>query len=214
MPAPTNRTQPGIAGLVLCGGKSTRMGYPKHMLRFGDELLLQRVCRILAEVVHPIVVIAAANQELPELASDVLIVHDEYDSCGPLAGIATGLTALSKFSPASTAAFVTACDTPLLKAEFVSAMAARLGEFDAAVPVEGDNVHVLSGVYRLALATSAHELLKSGKRRPLSLLDGANTLRIPVDELRLADPDLDSLRNSNTTEAYAETLRIAGLSEQ
>jgi molybdenum cofactor guanylyltransferase len=58
---------PGLGGVVLCGGKSTRMGSPKHALKFGEEVLLQRVCRILSTVVEPIVVVAAQDQELPTL---------------------------------------------------------------------------------------------------------------------------------------------------
>ena len=56
------------AGIVLCGGKSTRMGVPKATLPFGPETMLQRVVRLLGTVVSPIVVVAARGQELaPEL---------------------------------------------------------------------------------------------------------------------------------------------------
>ena len=52
-----------IGGIVLCGGESRRMGRPKAWLPFGDELMLQRVVRILGEVVNPIVVVAAPGQD-------------------------------------------------------------------------------------------------------------------------------------------------------
>ncbi|NQV25999.1 MAG: molybdenum cofactor guanylyltransferase, partial [Rhodopirellula sp.] len=110
------QTEMSVGGIVLCGGHSTRMGRPKFSLPFGDEVLLQRVCRILSEVVSPIVVVAAADQELPSLPENVRVVRDEYDSLGPLAGIATGLDALRKDADA---AFVTSCDAPLLRSEFV-----------------------------------------------------------------------------------------------
>ena len=35
-----------VGGIVLCGGKSSRMGQPKYTLPFGDEVLLQRIVRI------------------------------------------------------------------------------------------------------------------------------------------------------------------------
>src|SRR3982750_1451674 len=62
-----------IGGVILCGGKSSRMGYPKALLPFGPELMLQRMVRLLGEVVSPIVVVAAPEQELPELPPDVLL---------------------------------------------------------------------------------------------------------------------------------------------
>ena len=54
-------------GIVLCGGKSSRMGTSKALLPFGPETMLQRVIRLLGELVSPIVAVAAAGQALPEL---------------------------------------------------------------------------------------------------------------------------------------------------
>jgi CTP:molybdopterin cytidylyltransferase MocA len=51
------------AGIVLCGGKSTRMGTSKALLPFGPETMLQRVVRLLSDIVSPIVAVAAAGQE-------------------------------------------------------------------------------------------------------------------------------------------------------
>ena len=54
-------------GIVLCGGRSERMGRPKVMLPFGPETMLQRVVRLVGAVGGPVVAVAAAGQELPEL---------------------------------------------------------------------------------------------------------------------------------------------------
>ncbi|MCA9165188.1 MAG: NTP transferase domain-containing protein, partial [Planctomycetales bacterium] len=62
-----------FAGVVLCGGKSRRMGESKATLPFGDELMVQRVVRLLSEVVSPIVVVAAEGQTLPELPAGTLL---------------------------------------------------------------------------------------------------------------------------------------------
>ena len=51
-------------GIVLAGGKSTRMGVPKATLPFGSETMLQRVVRLLATQVSPIVAVAAAVRSL------------------------------------------------------------------------------------------------------------------------------------------------------
>ena len=39
--------------IILCGGKSSRMGRDKATLPFGPELMLQRVVRLIGEVVEP-----------------------------------------------------------------------------------------------------------------------------------------------------------------
>src|SRR5690242_617824 len=106
----------GIGGIVLCGGLSTRMGRPKAWLPFGDELMLPRVVRIVSEVVSPVVVVAARGQVVPELPREVQMVRDEYEACGPLAGLAVGLAALAG---RCAAAYLTSCDVPLLTPQFV-----------------------------------------------------------------------------------------------
>ena len=175
-------------GVVLCGGKSSRMGQPKHSLPIGDELLLQRVCRILAEIVSPIIVVAAVDQDLPPLPDSIRIVRDEFDSLGPLAGIATGLAALQADCDS---AFVTSCDVPLLKPEFVRAIIEKLGSHDVAVPSDGKYDHVLAAAYRTNLGLTARELLTAGQRRPLRLIESSN-----------------SLRNANTQEEYEAILKL------
>jgi molybdopterin-guanine dinucleotide biosynthesis protein A len=72
------------AGIVLCGGRSTRMGVPKATLPFGPETMLQRVVRLLGSVVAPIVAVAAREQKLPKLPEDVIVTRDEREQRGPL----------------------------------------------------------------------------------------------------------------------------------
>ena len=83
-----------VGGIVLCGGKSTRMGSPKEWLPIGEETLLQRVVRVVSHVVSPVVVATRKNQELPPLPAGVRVVHDVVEDFGPLAGIAAGMDAL------------------------------------------------------------------------------------------------------------------------
>src|SRR5271170_2062710 len=106
-----------VGGIVLCGGQSRRMGTSKAWLAFAGETLLQRIVRLLSEVVQPIVVVAAAGQELPPLPSDVVTIHDLVPDLGPLQGLADGLAALMGRAEA---AFVSSCDTPLLRPQFVA----------------------------------------------------------------------------------------------
>src|SRR5204862_259863 len=100
-----------VGGIVLCGGQSSRMGRPKAWLPFAGELMLPRVVRLLSEAVQPIVVVAAPEQEVPPLPTDVLIVRDEEKGRGPLQGLAAGLQALQGRADA---AYLSSCDVPFL----------------------------------------------------------------------------------------------------
>src|SRR5919109_5049735 len=121
------------AGIILCGGRSTRMGVPKATLPFGDETMLQRVVRLLSTVVSPIVVVAARDQVLPDLG--VIVTRDERPGRGPLEGLRAGLKALPN---SVELAYVTSCDVPLLEPAFVTRMIELLGDNEIAVmEIEG-----------------------------------------------------------------------------
>lgn len=200
-----------VAGIVLCGGQSRRMGRPKAWLPFGEEVLLQRVVRVLSQVVAPVVVVSAAGQELPRLPPEVIITNDEHEALGPLAGLAAGLRAV----PESTeAVFLSACDAPLLKPEFVREMIDRLGTHGIAIPREGRYHHPLAAVYRRSLESHVRTLIAAERLRPVFLLENARVCEIDVEDLRGVDPNLDSLRNSNTPEEYRAVLAAAGLPVQ
>ena len=132
-------------GIVLCGGRSTRMGVAKATLPFGPETMLQRVVRLLDAVVSPLIVVAARDQTLPELPDHVVITRDEREQQGPLEGLRAGLSALPD---SVNIAYVTSCDVPLLEPRFVERMIALLGDHDIAVMDIDGFPHPLSAVYR------------------------------------------------------------------
>jgi molybdopterin-guanine dinucleotide biosynthesis protein A len=198
-----------VGGIVLCGGQSRRMGSCKATLPFGQELMLERVLRLLGEVAQPCVLVAAPAQELPPLPPDVLVVRDRAEGRGPLEGLCCGLSALEQRADA---AYVTACDVPLLQPAFVLRMAHLLGEHDVVVPVEGAFHHPLAAVYRTRLADTIASLLAQHESRLVSFYDRVSTRRVNVDELRDVDPELRSLMNINRPEDYTRALRYAGLS--
>lgn len=185
-------------GIVLAGGKSTRMGSSKALLPFGPETMLQRVVRLLSSVVSPIVVVAAADQELPALSSNVIVARDEREARGPLEGLRAGLKALP---PAIDAAYVTSCDVPLLEPGFVRQMIDLARGYDIAVMEIDGFTHPLSAIYRRATLPLVEDLLAHDRLRPVFLFDAAHTRRVRPDEMT-ADPELRTLRNLNTREDY------------
>jgi molybdopterin-guanine dinucleotide biosynthesis protein A len=204
----TLRPADNVGGIVLCGGQSTRMGLPKATLPFGTESMLTRVVRILSSVVKPIVVVAAPNQQLPDLPPTVVLARDQREARGPLEGIRAGLSALPR--PA-TSAYVTSCDVPLLVPAFVSQLLALMQQYEVVVPHDGDLHHPLAAVYDVRVVDRIESLLESNRFRPVFLFDVARTLRVPVEVLRGVDPELKSLRNLNHPDDYVAALRDAGL---
>ncbi len=192
-------------GIVLCGGKSTRMGVPKATLPFGDETMLQRVVRLLGGIVAPIVVVAAAGQDLPPLPANVIVTRDEREGRGPLEGLRAGLKALPE---SVDAAYVTSCDVPLLVPGFVRQMLELARGYDIAVMEIEGFTHPLSAVYRRAVLPHIESLLAQDRLRPAFLFDAVSTRRVQPSEMT-ADPDLETLRNLNTPDDYRRALADA-----
>lgn len=194
-----------IGGVVLCGGQSSRIGRPKAWLPFGDELMLPRVARLLAEVVSPIVAVAAPHQNVPLLPKEIDIVRDALPDRGPLQGLLAGLQALRGRVEA---AYVSSCDVPLLQPAFVRRLLELLGDYAICVPEVDGYRHPFAAVYRIETVDSAARLLAENRLRSSLLLEEVATRFVRAEELSDVDPTFQTLRNINTPSAYEEALRM------
>jgi len=193
-----------VAGVVLCGGRGSRMGRPKAWLPFGGELMLPRVVRLLGQAVDPVVVVAAPGQDVPPLPEKIAIVRDDREGRGPLQGLAAGLKALHGRADA---AYVSSCDAPFLRAAFVRRLIDLMGKAVVCVPRVGGYHHPLAAVYRLEAAEAADRLLAENRLRPFFLFDAVPTRVVEAGELSDVDPTFQTLRNLNTPEDYEGALR-------
>ncbi|MGE0607373.1 MAG: molybdenum cofactor guanylyltransferase [Pirellulales bacterium] len=196
-----------FGGIILCGGKSSRMGLPKATLPFGPELMLPRVARLLREVVVPVVVVAAPEQELPLLPDEIQIVRDRREGRGPLEGLLAGMSALAGQADA---AYATSCDVPLLVPAFVQRVVERLQGHEIAVPrIEGYH-HPLAAAYRISLLPKIEALLAADRLRPFYLFEQCNTLELAATDFADVDPRGESLLNLNHPADYLAALEQAG----
>jgi molybdopterin-guanine dinucleotide biosynthesis protein A len=193
-----------IGGIVLCGGQSSRMGRPKAWLPFGDEWMLQRVVRLLADMVSPILVVAAPGQDVPFLSPEIEIVRDASSGRGPLQGIAAGLDALRGRADA---AYISSCDVPFLQPAFVRRLIELLGDFVICVPEVGGYRHPLAAVYRIEVADVAKRLLTENRLRMSLLFEESATRFVQAEELADVDPSFQSLRNLNAPCDYEAAVR-------
>ncbi|RVX39984.1 molybdopterin-guanine dinucleotide biosynthesis protein A [Nonomuraea polychroma] len=196
------------AGVVLAGGRSTRMGKPKAWLEWHGSTLLYRATAVLARTVGgPVVVVAAPGQELPPLPSGVTVVEDPVEGLGPMQGLAVGLAAVADRAEI---AFVCSTDLPFLHPAFVRCVLRGLASGpDVLLPVARGFRQPLAAGYRTALAGLVADLLAEGDLRPGMLFKHCEVAQLS-DEQLLADtaiarhdPMLESVVNVNTPEDYA-----------
>ena len=184
------------AGIVLAGGRSSRMGTPKAWLDWHGSTLLRRTCGVVARGVGgPVVVVRAPGQELPELPSGVRVVEDARDGKGPLQGLLAGLEAVD-----AEVAFVASTDMPFVHPRFVSAVCEAARSADVAVPFLAGFRQPLAAGYRKDLVPLVRELVENDQMKPAFLFQRCETQWL--EEL----PHPESVRNLNTREDYEAAL--------
>jgi molybdopterin-guanine dinucleotide biosynthesis protein A len=197
------------AGIVLAGGRSSRMGSPKAALEWHGSTLLRRVVGIVARGVDgPVVVVRAPGQELPGLPDGVEVVEDAREGRGPLQGLAAGLAAVRDSAPV---AYASSTDVPLLHPRFVRRVVAAVDvDVDVALPHVGGFPQPLAAAYRTALADTVARLIAEDRMRPAFLFEACRVRRLDqsalLDDPALAalDPALDSVLNLNEPGDYEE----------
>jgi len=200
---------PNSAGIVLAGGRSSRMGTPKAALEWHGSTLLRRTAGILSRVTDgPVVVVRAPGQPLPALPPAVEIADDPLEGLGPVQGLAAGLAAVAGRAEI---AFVCSTDLPFLHPAFARrVLRAAADGADVALPIARGHPQPLAAAYRTSLAPAAARLVREQRLRPAFLFDECRVARLDEAALRedpilaALDPDLDSVVNVNEPADYAE----------
>lgn len=152
-----------IAGLILAGGASSRIGSPKSLLRVGGETFLDRLIAVFASVCDPVVVVLGhdadrVRQGIEHPGFAAFTVNPDPDR-GMLSSLQCGLLKISATSPV----IFTPVDYPGFRQTTLARIAAALneGSSDVVIPLhygcKGHPVGIASPVVRdlLALPCSA-----------------------------------------------------------
>jgi molybdopterin-guanine dinucleotide biosynthesis protein A len=196
-----------IAGIILAGGQSRRMGGgDKTLLVLGDSSLLGHV--IARFVPHVGSLALSANGDPARFAGAGLpVLADTVKGfAGPLAGILTGL----EWAAANTAckALVTAAgDTPFLPEDLVERLAAAVEEHPGAIAVasSGGKRHPTFALWPLALRDTLRGfLVDEDNRRVSAFIDRHDFVEVEFPMLKTGKHEIDPFFNINTPDDLAE----------
>ena len=188
-----------LSGVILAGGKGSRMGGEKGLVKVGDRPMLLHVIRALSGVTDDIVV-AVGRDCGPtyerSLGPGVRTVEDRVSGRGPLEGLSNAFREVEQAYVA-----VVPCDVPLLRTEILELLARRAAGRDGAVPVVGGFLEPLVAVYRreAGLRRFAAEL-ETGVGKVSNALEHMDICRVEEEELREVDGRLLSFWNVNSKE--------------
>jgi molybdopterin-guanine dinucleotide biosynthesis protein A len=177
-----------VAGLILAGGRGTRMGSRDKCLVPVDGIpVVRRVLELLTGLFEELVLVTNNPEEYEDLRDplhglrQLRVTEDRFRARGPLAGIHAGLSATRR-----PAVFCVACDMPFLDPEMITRQVQRFLEVretcEALVPRVGELIEPLHAVYASALAGRAERILADGE---------GNSVRLLLNEARTVYWDLE-----------------------
>jgi molybdenum cofactor guanylyltransferase len=182
---------PAMIGLILAGGRGTRMGgLDKASLEFEGEPLARRVASRLADACEVVLVASGDGRRLGWLGLPQ--VEDPIPDAGPLAGLVAGLEAAT--TPLVAAVAV---DMPFASSAVLRALAAAWSGEDAVVPVADGRPQPLHAVYATSAAAGLRAALERGERSVLLALDGLAVASVGPETWEHADPTGRFARNLN-----------------
>lgn len=193
-----------VSGVILSGGKSSRMDENKAFVRVGGRRLIDIIVEKLNRHFHEVIIVTNEPEIYQELGTRV--VTDIIPGKGPLSGLHAGL-AYSRFE----AAFVVACDMPFIDMNLARYMVAMLPGCDVVAPRVRERFQPLFAVYSRSCLPVFERCLVQDKLKISRVYQEELKVKYITEEdvLRFGDPEV-IFCNVNSRENLSRAQEIAG----
>jgi len=186
-----------VAGVVLAGGRASRMGgRDKAFAAVDGEPIAVRAVRVFRELFPQVLISTNRPERFQGLGVET--VADRFPGRGPLAGIHAALLA-SRYPHV----FVAACDMPGLDPDVIRFLLARVGRADAVVPCWEGDIEPLHAVYAASALPDIEASLRAGRNAVRDVLRSLRVDYVSEAEMRAVRGAARSLTNVNTPEELA-----------
>ena len=187
-----------VTGVILAGGKSSRMGQDKAMLLYQGKPLIERVFFTLSSIFERVLLSVNDLQAYPSVPATKVLDH--YAEIGPLGGITSVLeTGENKI-------FCVACDMPFLDGRLIEYLCGFDG-YDSVLPRWQGRAQTLHALYSTSLISIFRNAISAGRYKITDALAGVNDIKyVEEAELESFNPAL-VFQNINTPDEYGKLLR-------
>lgn len=187
-------------GVILAGGKSTRMGTNKALLKIDNRTVIEKVASELQLVCDKVIIVTNVPDDYRFLDFD--LIGDRYINKGPLAGIESAM-----YHYVANQYIIAACDMPFINRHIYRYLINNLTSYDAVVPKYGNRVHPLSGIYRRNVLKNIQEHIENENLKIRSFFAHIN-IHI-IDKFNNIDKTLLDYHffNMNNPEEYQQAKR-------
>lgn len=191
-----------MTGVVLAGGRSTRMGANKALLEFGGVRIVERLLQTLRPMFPEIAIVANDAEAYAYL--DVPIWPDRIPGKGALGGLYTAV-----FNSAFPRTFCIACDMPFPNRAVIAHLQGLAPDADVVVPRTADGYQPLHAVYGKTCLPPMERLLAADRLKIDQLYSAVRLRIVEGQELRVLDPLQLAFVNVNTREELEAALQLA-----
>lgn len=189
-----------IDSFILIGGRSTRFGSPKALLKLDGRPLLDRTADTIRAALAEtrITLVTSGPEQFLGLGTDLAFIFDIYEGRGPWGGLHAALAyARTEWI------FVTACDYPRLEVDLLKYLAGLIdGTFDAIVPIQPDGrIQPLCAFYRVKPCLKiVEDILERNRPTPplRDIFESVNTRFVKFEELSDLPNAENFFQNINT----------------
>lgn len=180
-----------LVGLILAGGKSSRMGEDKALISWQNIPMLNRVYQVANKCTEKVYIITPWPEKYQSILPTECEWLTELNSQGPLVALAQGLTQIN-----SNWILLLGCDLPLLNSDIIQHWINQLNQIPpeilAVVPRTSQNWEPLCGFYRQQIKIELEKYIDRGERSFQKLLG-----QIPVQPLSIDSQIAKMLFNCN-----------------
>jgi len=197
-----------ITGVILSGGKSSRMGTDKALLKLGDESIIERMTKLMKSIFNEVFIVTNTPDDYRFLS--VPLYEDIHKHKGPLSGIHSGLVHSS-----TNKNFFISCDLPLVSVELIKYIIEFKSDKLIRYCLASGLHHYLAGIYRKELHLEIERIFASVTNSPekkdqhfsiRNLLENIESETIQIENLSFYNDEL--FFNLNTQEDFELLKRI------
>jgi molybdopterin-guanine dinucleotide biosynthesis protein A len=181
-----------MTGIILAGGKNSRMGINKAFLEIDGTRLIDNILAVYQKIFSEIIIVTNDPLSYTEFP-DTLIVTDIYKDKSALGGIYTGL-----FYATHDYSFVAACDMPFINEDFIIYLTGQVGKHDVIVPELSEGFQPLHAIYSRNCLSHIKKLLSADKLKIAGFYKEVRLLSIPEEKIKPFNKDGRLFLNVNT----------------
>jgi molybdopterin-guanine dinucleotide biosynthesis protein A len=182
-----------VTGIILAGGKSSRMGKDKALIKYGDETFMSNSLKKLNELFDETIVVADNVGKYN--IKNVKIINDIYTGKGPMGGIHAALKAAG-----NDWIFVIPCDMPMWEPHLAEEILKHRLDNDIVVPLFNNRKEPLFALYKKTCIPKIEECLKNNIIKVIELYPLVRTNYFDLGNIYTMEECSKSFLNINTPE--------------